>query len=153
MRWKLAVAGVAVAVAAGGWAVFEGGLLQEPAKADSLSQADLKLGGRLYQQNCATCHGMNRQGQPNWRERKPDGKMPAPPLDGSGHTWHHPDEQLLAIIDQGVEALAPDGYESDMKGFGDRLDNREMRVILGYIKSQWPEDIQERQATLDDRQG
>jgi hypothetical protein len=29
-------------------------------------------------------------------QRKPDGKLPAPPHDASGHTWHHADAQLFS---------------------------------------------------------
>ena len=45
------------------------------------------LGKRIYAEHCASCHGANLEGQPNWRIRKPDGRMPAPPHDSSGHTW------------------------------------------------------------------
>ncbi|MFP4611732.1 MAG: c-type cytochrome, partial [Thiohalophilus sp.] len=43
-------------------------------------------GGKIYQQNCAVCHGKLGQGAENWRQRDEDGKFPPPPLDGSGHT-------------------------------------------------------------------
>ena len=55
------------------------------------------LGQRVYAAQCAACHGAGLEGQPNWRERGPDGRLPAPPHDASGHTWHHPDELLFRI--------------------------------------------------------
>ena len=57
----------------------------------------LAEGAQLYAQHCASCHGSQLEGQPNWRERLPNGRLPAPPHDDSGHTWHHPDHVLFAI--------------------------------------------------------
>jgi hypothetical protein len=45
--------------------------------------------------------GANLEGQPNWKERQANGRLPAPPHDASGHTWHHPDAQLFGITKQG----------------------------------------------------
>lgn len=98
----------------------------------------LALGGKLYAQHCASCHGANLEGQPNWRSRLPSGRMPAPPHDETGHTWHHPDEVLFAITKHGVvPPYAPPGYESDMPGFGGKLSDDEIRAVLTYIASRW----------------
>ncbi|MGP3699908.1 c-type cytochrome, partial [Rhodobacter sp. NSM] len=59
--------------------------------------------------------------------------------DASGHTWHHPDAQLLAIIRQGTAAIVGNGYQSDMPGFAGRLTKAEIHAVLDYIKSTWPE--------------
>src|SRR5665811_1735415 len=45
-------------------------------------------GARLYQLNCAKCHGKNAEGTPSWRMTENDGMYPPPPLNGTGHTWH-----------------------------------------------------------------
>ena len=37
-------------------------------------------------------------------------------------------------------------FDSGMPGFGDQLSDQEIWNILGYIKSTWPERIQEMQA-------
>lgn len=95
-------------------------------------------GERLYIERCASCHGANLEGQPNWMVRKPDGKLPAPPHDESGHTWHHSDRQLLQIVRDGLATIAP-GYETDMPAFGETLSDPEILAILGYLKSRWPE--------------
>ena len=71
-------------------------------------------------------------------ERLPNGRMPAPPHDASGHTWHHSDQELFLITKEGLAAVVP-GYESDMPAFGDRLSDEEIRVVLAFIKSTWPE--------------
>lgn len=103
---------------------------------------DLARGQTLYAQHCASCHGADLTGQPNWRERKPDGRLPAPPHDASGHTWHHPMDMLFDMTKHGlVPPLAPEGYQSDMPGFGSVLSDDEIRDVLAYIESTWPEQV------------
>ncbi|QUS37375.1 c-type cytochrome [Falsirhodobacter algicola] len=96
-------------------------------------------GAALYQQNCASCNGAELQGQPDWRSPGPDGRLPAPPHDATGHTWHHGDDILFRITRDGTAAVVGGGYESDMPGFGDNLSDAEIRAILDYIKSTWTE--------------
>jgi hypothetical protein len=60
-----------------------------------------------YVEHCASCHGANLQGQPDWRHRLPNGRMPAPLHDPSGHTWHHSDKQLFDMTKLGPSALVP----------------------------------------------
>ncbi len=96
-------------------------------------------GAALYAGHCASCHGAQLEGQPDWRERGPDGRLPAPPHDASGHTWHHPDALLERIVRDGTAAVVGGGYQSDMPGFGDVLSDAEIRAVLDYIKSTWPE--------------
>ncbi|MGR3626056.1 MAG: c-type cytochrome [Limimaricola sp.] len=96
-------------------------------------------GRQLYLDNCAACHGADLEGQPDWRSPLPSGRLPAPPHDASGHTWHHPDRVLREIILKGTAAMVGGGYESDMPGFEGVLDESEVEAILDYLKSQWPE--------------
>jgi len=49
------------------------------------------LGQQVYAARCASCHGANLEGQPNWQQELPTGGLPAPPHDETGHTWHHND--------------------------------------------------------------
>ncbi len=112
----------------------------------------LERGRALYAAECASCHGPNLEGQiPDWRARLPNGRLPAPPHDASGHTWHHTDDQLFGIVKHGIGAFAPPGYESDMPGFGDHLSDAEIRDILAYIKSTWPDEIRARQEAVSRR--
>jgi mono/diheme cytochrome c family protein len=114
--------------------------------ADSTFSAERNAMGRsLYAEHCASCHGANLEGQPNWRKRLPNGRMPAPPHDASGHTWHHPDEALFRVTKEGSAAVAGGGYESDMPGFGDVMTDDEIRAVLTFIKSIWPERIRKAQ--------
>ena len=105
----------------------------------------LRVGARIYAQQCAACHGAKGEGQPDWRDRGPDGLLPAPPHDASGHTWHHPDEQLLAITQQGLAQLInqPD-YRTAMPIYGGVLSDDEIVAVLSWIKAQWPPEIRRR---------
>ena len=96
-------------------------------------------GQEIYAQHCAACHGAKLEGQPNWRERMANGRMPAPPHDESGHTWHHTDEVLFGITKHGLVPgkYAPPGYQSDMPAFGGTLSDTEIRAVLAFIQSHW----------------
>ena len=127
-----------------------GGSTGSPGPLSAASPAEIEQGKALYAQHCASCHGTELQGEPAWRERKPSGRLPAPPHDDSGHTWHHPDEVLLAITRQGMRPpIAPEGYESDMPGFEGVLDEAQIRAVLGYIASRWSEPSRAHQARVD----
>ncbi len=113
---------------------------------DPTNMALVGLGERLYGDQCSSCHGEKLQGQPNWKIRQPDGLMPAPPHDQTGHTWHHPDGVLFEVTKYGlVPPNAPEGYESTMPAFGESLSDAEIAAVLAYIKSTWPAKILERQ--------
>lgn len=106
-------------------------------------------GEAIYRAECASCHGAKREGQPDWRTRHPDGRLPAPPHDASGHTWHHPREQLAAIVKHGmVPPNAPEGYVSDMPAFGARLTDRQIQHVLAWIESQWPAEIRQQREQM-----
>jgi len=68
-----------------------------------------------------------------------DGHRKAPPLNGTGHTWHHDDKTLHAIIKYGFAKLI-ENYEGKMMGFEDSLSDNDIDNTLAYIKSYWPED-------------
>ncbi len=105
-------------------------------------------GKRLYDAHCASCHGLKLEGQPDWRRRNLNGRMPAPPHDETGHTWHHPDEVLFGITKHGlVPPYAPPGYQSDMPAFAGVLSDPEIRAVLAYIESHWssPEVLKARE--------
>lgn len=109
----------------------------EDPRADASDATKVALGAKIYAQNCASCHGANLEGQPNWRRRLPSGRMPAPPHDESGHTWHHPDDVLFGITKYGVARYAPPGYQSDMPAFAAKLSDEEIWAVLAFIKSRW----------------
>ena len=107
-------------------------------RASPRDTAKVAAGAKVYAQHCASCHGEKLEGQPNWRQRLPNGRLPAPPHDESGHTWHHPDSVLFAITKNGlVPPYAPPNYESDMPAFAGKLSDDEIWAVLAYIKSHW----------------
>lgn len=115
--------------------------------ADRTDPLALMEGETIYKVECATCHGAKLEGQPDWRTRRPDGKLPAPPHDATGHTWHHPREQLSEIVKLGmVPPNAPPGYASDMPGFAGKLTDRQVNNVLLFIESKWPPEILARRA-------
>ena len=115
--------------------------------------ATIGLGRQLYAQHCASCHGDRLQGQPDWKSPLPSGRMPAPPHDASGHTWHHPDGVLFRILVSDAEdqhevfrrVVAPfttpadrgwQDVEVDLAQYGDRT----IEVTLNTNASLPPQD-------------
>jgi mono/diheme cytochrome c family protein len=121
------------------------------AGADAGDAALVARGATVYASQCASCHGANLEGQPDWRQRQPDGKLPAPPHDASGHTWHHDDRTLFDITKYGVAALVGQPVPTDMPVYDGVLPDADIWAVLAYIKSRWPEPIRERQAQLNAR--
>lgn len=147
MNWKLLFGlGVAAALGLGGWLGIGG---RQSAPILAADDPDLVTAGRvLYAEHCASCHGVGLEGQPNWRERLPNGRLPAPPHDASGHTWHHADSVLFRIVKEGIQSVAPPDYESDMPAYDGILADHEIIAVLSYIKAQWPAEIRQRQEAI-----
>lgn len=100
----------------------------------------------VYQARCAVCHGAQLEGQPNWRERDAGGRLPAPPHDASGHTWHHSDDVLFRIVKYGAARGANiPNYPSNMPAFEGVLSDEEIVAVLSWIKSRWPPRIRQQQ--------
>lgn len=130
--------------AAAAWLAYD-----RPTTQAGLLQPDdpavLALGERVYRAHCATCHGAGLEGQPDWRERDAHGLLPAPPHDASGHTWHHPDEQLFAIVKLGLpQVIGQPDYRTTMPAYGGVLSDAEIVAVLSWIKSRWPAEIRAR---------
>ena len=120
-------------------------LFDGPVRADiSLKPDDqdlVDLGKLVYENNCASCHGVNLEGQERWREPDADGYMPAPPHDETGHTWHHPDEYLFLITKYGLEEIIGQEYPNNMPAYKDILSDEEILASLSFIKSTWSREI------------
>ncbi|HEC18362.1 MAG TPA: cytochrome c [Gammaproteobacteria bacterium] len=111
----------------------------------------LARGEMVYQRFCSLCHGKNLEGQKNWRIRKADGRLPAPPHDETGHTWHHADELLFGIIKKGlVPPYAPPNYKSDMPAWEGTLSDDDIIAVIAYIKSRWPNEARKIQSEIND---
>ena len=100
------------------------------------TQAQVERGTTVFDENCASCHGGNAQGSFNWRKRLEDGSYPPPPLNGTGHAWHHPLNMLMRTINQGG---APMGGQ--MPAFGDKLSKDDQKAAIAYVQSKWDKRI------------
>jgi mono/diheme cytochrome c family protein len=150
MSTKQGILAVAVAVS-----VFSVTFAMTPLRANEgvSLQADnpayVSEGAGIYTEHCAQCHGDRLEGQSNWRQRKPDGRLPAPPHDETGHTWHHPDQTLFELTKFGPARLVGGEYRSDMPGYEGVLTDQQIIAVLSYIKSRWPNDIRRRHNQLN----
>ena len=98
------------------------------------------LGEDIFNKNCVQCHGSKGSGLAvDWRIKDENGNFPAPPLNGTAHTWHHSPEDLLYTINNGGA-----GMGGKMPGFSNSLSEAEKKSLLTYIYSLWPSDIQKK---------
>jgi mono/diheme cytochrome c family protein len=130
------LAGAVAMVAAAAWLLVPGEV-----RIDHTDRALVARGEPLYAQHCASCHGARLEGQPDWQSRNAQGRLPAPPHDDSGHTWHHDNALLFEVTKYGIAKHAPPGYQSDMPAFGDRMSDAEIIATLAFIKSRWTDEI------------
>ena len=108
---------------------------------DYLDDSTVQLGSVLYAEQCASCHGRNLEGQPDWHKRDQDGYLPAPPHDETGHTWHHTDKDLFEMTKYGIQAFAGEEYKTRMPVYKDILSDSEIIAVLSFIKSRWPAEV------------
>ena len=149
-RGSVWLGAMVVSLAVGGLAVLSVWPQGAGGSADADDPGQVAVGRQVYVDACASCHGENLEGQPDWRVRLVNGRLPAPPHDATGHTWHHPDEQLFGITKIGIAAVAGlDGYETDMPAFEGVLSDAEIWAVLAYIKSTWPPKIRTRQGSIN----
>ena len=103
----------------------------------------VSLGKKIYSQNCASCHGIELEGQKNWQTRDSEGYLPAPPHDETGHTWHHSDEYLFLMTKLGIEKLIGKKYQNNMPAYEEILSDKEIIAVLSFIKSTWSDRIKD----------
>jgi len=94
-------------------------------------------GRQIYVQQCASCHGQQAEGAPNWQQPDARGDLPPPPHNDSGHTWRHSDAQLADIIRNGLRDRFNKTPELTMPPFKDRLSDAEITAVITYFKSLW----------------
>lgn len=149
MPGKRIAFGLAAVAIAGAASLFYFG---QPAASyiDPSDTALVARGKTVYMTHCSACHGTALEGQPEWRKRLPNGRLPAPPHDETGHTWHHPDAVLIDIVKNGLVPgrTAPDGYASDMPAYAQILPDDDITAVLAYIKSNWPPEVRAMQKNM-----
>ena len=100
------------------------------------SDEQVATGERLFRQSCAACHGQNAEATPDWKNTDAAGNYPPPPLNGTGHAWHHDLDLLRRTIREGGAKLG-----GKMPGFEGQLNPEEIDSILAFIQSKWPDDV------------
>ena len=116
----------------------EGDLRKDPKR--------VALGQQLFKIHCVKCHGNQGQGDPNWRKKDSQGHWPPPPLNGSGHSWHHSVTWLRAMIRDG----SPVG-QGNMPAWKNQLKGEEITALVAYIQSLWPEKIYQHWLKIEKR--
>ncbi len=97
------------------------------------SPQQVAVGSSLFASHCASCHGIQAQGLiKNWKQKQADGHLPAPPLNGSGHTWHHDLPLLLSIVQHGGSL-----YDGQMPAFDQKLNETAQHAVIAFFQSQW----------------
>ena len=143
MTWIL------VLVLVGAFGLWVGQPLWEKINKTTMPEASPEViakGEALYQANCLACHGPSAQGQDLTSQKggqRPDGTFIAPALNGKGHAWHHPPNVLFKIIKEGSPAK-----ESPMRGFKEKLSDKDIHAVMAYFQSMWPVEIKERYAQM-----
>jgi mono/diheme cytochrome c family protein len=103
----------------------------------SLDSDGVKSGRVIYGENCASCHGENAEGAPNWMERDGHGELPAPPHNAEGHTWRHSDAMLYGMVSKGWRDPFNKTKRVTMPAFGDVLSPEQIRAVITYLKTLW----------------
>lgn len=116
------------------------------APARTADAGQLTRGAEVNRAHCAACHGSHAQGAVRWQQPGPDGKYPAPPLDGSAHAWHHPLASLKDTIRNGTARLG-----GNMPPWRDKLTEADIEAVIAYFQSLWPEEIYQAWADIDRR--
>src|SRR5437867_1566902 len=150
MRLPLDDPGSRVAATAAGLVLLLGSCVIQPLPAPTarptaaalptLNPEQIAQGRAIYIQFCASCHGANGEGAPNWEEPDARGDLPAPPHDDSGHTWRHSDGQLVEIIRDGLRDPFNKTPDLTMPQFSGRLTDEGISDVIAYFKSLWSPD-------------
>jgi len=100
------------------------------------SETQVAAGAVIFQRDCTQCHGVNGEGDPEWRKRGVDGMYPPPPLNGSGHAWHHSTAFLQDRIKNGSEP-----GKGKMPAWGGKLSDSEIDAVIAWFQAQWPDQV------------
>jgi mono/diheme cytochrome c family protein len=140
-RIAVLIAVAIIVVAALGWGLMTQRNRSDPTTATdpvpTLDQDEVALGREVYLNSCASCHGPNAEGAPNWTEPDASGNLPPPPHGDSGHTWRHSDAELARIIRNGQRDVFNESPELTMPAFAGRLTDEEIAAVIAYFKSLW----------------
>ena len=105
-----------------------------PAVEAPISLTALNRGAKLFEEQCAQCHGPEAQGHPDWQT---PGVVAAPPLNGTGNEWKRSHTQLVAVIKNGAKR---DG-QFIMPAWNGRLSDAEIEDIISWFQALWPPEV------------
>jgi mono/diheme cytochrome c family protein len=106
-------------------------------------------GAEIYATHCAGCHGAGGEGQAGWENATQDAPL-APPHNGTGHTWEHPDGALFDLTKTGLSTVACRTLDSEaMPQFDEILSDDQIVAVLSYIKTLWPDHIREQNVAIN----
>ncbi len=101
----------------------------------------LRFGEAVYRQHCADCHGTQAEGAKDWRKRDAQGFYPPPPLNGSGHAWHHPGRTLRDMIRNGSGRDEQGRLQGGMPAWQGKLAEHEIDAVVIWLQSLWPDPV------------
>jgi len=102
-------------------------------------------GAEVFRQHCAVCHGAKAEGARDWQKAGPDGKYPAPPLNGTAHAWHHPIVALRDTIRNGTARLG-----GSMPPWKEKLSDADIEATIAWFQSHWPDELYAAWARMDE---
>jgi mono/diheme cytochrome c family protein len=117
-----------------------------PVKPRWYTPEQVELGAVVFRENCATCHGPNAEGTPNWRKRDAEGRLPPPPLNGTAHAWHHSRDVLRRVVREGGQA-----FGGSMPAFAEKLSGRQIDQVIAWVQSNWSNEIYQRWQEIDEQ--
>ena len=94
-------------------------------------------GARLFQENCAQCHGPEAQGHPDWERGRREGFVAAPPLNGTGTDITLSKSRMVDIIRKGVSR---NGVPV-MPAWAGRVSDENVEDVITWYQALWPAEI------------
>jgi mono/diheme cytochrome c family protein len=101
----------------------------------------ISRGARLFEANCAQCHGPQAQGHPDWETPSDGSFAAAPPLNGTGHDWQRSRAELAATIKNGVRRKSD--KVDVMPAWKGRLSERDIEDVINWMQSLWSAEVYE----------
>ena len=109
--------------------------------ADQHDEALVVYGKSIFDEYCSVCHGSKLGGELASGATVPEGQSPAPPLNGTAHSYHHADGELFGVVKHGPGSLDARDWPR-MPIFDRVLPDDDIWAVIAYIKSVWPKRIQ-----------
>lgn len=91
-------------------------------------------GARLYQENCAQCHGPQAQGHPDWQRARQAGFAAAPPLNGTGTDIKLTQSAMVSVIRKGARHKGV----MVMPAWRGRVSDDQILDIISWYQALWP---------------